>query len=70
MAMIYVVHPDGSAAKGARVAISFSGGATTEDRTDSKGKVVISGSSNQGKIYVNGTKRHDGSLSGPFEFVY
>ncbi len=70
MAMIYVRHRDGSAAQGAKVAISFNGGGMKDSRTDRDGKVVISGSSTYGKIFVNGTERHNGSLSGTFEFEY
>lgn len=69
MAMIYVRHRDGGAARGTKVAVSFNGGGMKDDRTDRDGKVVISGSSTHGKIFVNGTERHNGSIQGTFEFI-
>ena len=68
MAMIYVRHPDGGAASGVKVSIAFNGGGMKDARTDRDGKVVISGSSTHGKIFVNGTERHNGSLNGTFEY--
>lgn len=69
MAQIFVKSSSGSPMAGIKVAISFSGGAMKDDRTDRRGSVTINGSSNSGRIFVNGRERHSGSVAGSFEFI-
>lgn len=58
-----VLYSDGSIAKNTKVSISFNGGGMVDGFTDSQGYVSLSGSSNNGKIYVSGKQVWDGSLS-------
>ena len=63
MASFRVVYGDGSAAQNTKVSISFDGGGMADGFTDSRGYVSISGSKNSGKVFVNGSEVHRGSLN-------
>lgn len=58
-----VVHADGSAARRTKVTIAFDRGGMAYGVTDDRGYVSISGSSNTGKIIVNGREVWKGPLS-------
>lgn len=57
----------GSPAKGSRVALGFDGlsrGVTKDQWTDDYGVVRIDADPGSGSVYVDGTTRHKGYLSG------
>lgn len=63
MATFRVLYSDGSTAKNTKVTISVDGGGMAEGFTDDRGYVTISTSSTYGKIIVNGSTVHQGSLN-------
>lgn len=64
-----VVYKNRSPAPGIKVSVSFGGGGMKTGLTDKNGYVTISGSSSNGKIYIDGKERHHGSLASNMEFM-
>ncbi|MBN2469639.1 MAG: hypothetical protein JXN59_02850 [Anaerolineae bacterium] len=64
MITVEVVGSDGRAAAGVEVMINWDGYTHSRGRTDSAGRVSWDVSSGSGKIYVEGTKVHEGRISG------
>ena len=51
-------------AKGKKVALGMSTGVTDGEWTDSNGEAHFNVSPNHGKVFVDGSKEHEGHLSG------
>ncbi len=54
----------GDPAKGKKVALGVSNGITGGEWTDSSGEAHFDVRSGHGKVYVDGSKKHEGHLSG------
>jgi hypothetical protein len=54
----------GDPAKGKKVALGMPNGVTSGEWTDSGGEAHFDVRPNQGKVFVDGSKEHEGYLSG------
>ena len=54
----------GEPAKGKKVALGMPNGVTSGEWTDSRGEAHFNVKPNHGKVYVDGSKREEGHLSG------
>ena len=54
----------GEPAKGKKVGLGMPNGVTSGEWTDSNGEVHFDVKPNHGKVFVDGSKKHEGHLSG------
>lgn len=62
-----ITQSSGKPAKGKRVSLGFSGllrGVTSSEYTDSNGEAHFNADNGEGKVYVNGSEKYKGYLSG------